>query len=111
MPSAGQSAQNIVSKFESHTSYICGKAFQTGLNVGSQLDNSKENKMTDTQGAKSLYLAKKRLEVTSPAIVVLNAFSDSSDLPKEGLSGLLWKFFWRDALIRRYLDVLFVIYS
>ena len=28
-----------------------------------------------------------------------------SDLPKEGLSGLLWKFFWRDALIRRYLDV------
>ena len=64
-----------------------------------------------TQGAKSLYLAKKRLEVTSPAIVVLNAFLDSSDLPKEGLSGLLWKFFWRDALIRRYVDVLFVIYS
>ena len=52
---------------------------------------------------------KKRLEVTSPAIVVLNAFLDSSDLPKEGLSGLLWKLFWRDALIRRYLDVLFVI--
>ena len=46
-----------------------------------------------TQGAKSLYLAKKRLEVTSPAIVVLNAFLDSSDLPKEGLSGLLWNFF------------------
>ena len=64
-----------------------------------------------TQGAKSLYLAKKGLEVTSPAIVVLNAFLDSSDLPKEGLSGLLWKFFWRDALIRRYLDVLFVINS
>ena len=63
----------------------------------------------NTQGAKSLYLAKKRLEVTSPAIVVLNAFLDSSNLPKEGLSGLLWKFFWRDALIRRYLDVLFVI--
>ena len=39
------------------------------------------------------YLAKKRLEVTSPAIVVLNAFLDSSDLPKEGLSGLLWNFF------------------
>ena len=38
-------------------------------------------------------------------------FLDSSDLPKEGLSGLLWKFFWRDALIRRYLDVLFVLYS
>ena len=64
-----------------------------------------------TQGAKSLYLAKKRLEVTSPAIVVLNAFLDSSDLPKEGLSGLLWNFFWRDAFIRRYLDILFVIYS
>ena len=63
----------------------------------------------NTQGAKSLYLAKKRLEVTSPAIVVLNEFLDSSDLPKEGLSGLLWKVFWRDALIRRYLDVLFVI--
>ena len=61
----------------------------------------------NTQGAKSLYLAKKRLEVTSPAIVVLNAFLDSSDLPKEGLSAL--EFFWRDALIRRYLDVLFVI--
>ena len=58
---------------------------------------------------KSLSCKKKRLEVTSPAIVVLNAFLDSSDLPKEGLSGLLWKFFWRDALIRRYLDVLFVI--
>ena len=39
-----------------------------------------------TQGAKSLYLAKKRLEVTSPAIVVLNAFLDSSDLPKEALT-------------------------
>ena len=61
----------------------------------------------DTQGAKSL--AKKRLGVTSPAIVVLNAFLDGSDLPKEGLSGLLWKFFWRDALIRQYLDILFVI--
>ena len=44
--------------------------------------------------------------MTSPAIVVLNAFLDSSDLRKEGLSGLLWKFFWRDALIRRYLDYL-----
>ena len=46
--------------------------------------------------------------MTFPAIVVLNAFLDSSDLPKEGLSGLLWKFVWRDALVRRYLDVLFV---
>ena len=36
---------------------------------------------------------KKRLEVTSPAIVVLNAFLDSSDFPKVGLSGILWKFF------------------
>ena len=35
-------------------------------------------------------ISQKRLEVTSPAIVVLNAFLDSSDLPKEGLSGLLW---------------------
>ena len=60
---------------------------------------------------KSLSRKKKRLEVTSPAIVVLNAFLDGSDLPEEGLSGLLWKFIWRDALIRRYLDVLFVIYS
>ena len=49
--------------------------------------------------------------MTSPAIVVLNAFLDSSDLPNEGLSGLLWKLFWRDALIRWYLDVLFVIYN
>ena len=47
MPSAGQSPQNIVSKFESHTIYFCRKAFQTGLNVGSQLDDSKENKMTE----------------------------------------------------------------
>ena len=45
----------------------------------------------------SISQKKKRLEVTSPAIVVLNAFLDSSDLPKEGLSGLLWKCFWRDA--------------
>ena len=60
-------------------------------------------------GSQKSLSRKKRLEVTSPAIVVLNAFLDSSDLPKEGLSGLLWKFFWRDALIRRYLDVLFVI--
>ena len=75
------------------------------------LDAKWESRNTCTQGAKSLYLAKKRLEVTSPAIVVLNAFLDSSDLPKEGLSGLLWKFVWHDASIRRYLDILFVIYS
>ena len=67
------------------------------------LSKNTKNRYTPayTQGAKSLYLAKKCLEVTSPAIVVLNAFLDSSDLPKEGLSGLLWKLFWRDALIRR----------
>ena len=47
--------------------------------------------------------------MTSPAIVVLNAFLDSSDFQEEELSGLLWKYFWRDASIRRYLDVLFVI--
>ena len=71
--------------------------------------NRLDEAVLTTQGAKSLYLAKKRLEVTSPAIVVLNVFLDSSDIPKEGPSGLLWKIFWRDALIRRYLDVLFVI--
>ena len=62
-------------------------------------------------GSQKSLSPKKRLEVTSPAIVVLNAFLNSSDLPKEGLSGLLWNFFWRDALIRRYLDILFAIYS
>ena len=43
-----------------------------------------------------LYLPKKRLEVTSFAIVVLTAFLDSPNLPKEGLSGLKGKFSWRD---------------
>ena len=69
------------------------------------------NYNTEYPGSQKSLSRKKRLEVTSPAIVVLNAFLDSSDLPKEGLSGLLWNFFWRDALIRRYLDVLFVINS
>ena len=32
---------------------------------------------------------KKRLEVTSPAIVVLNAFLDSSDLPKGNCFGVM----------------------
>ena len=64
---------------------------------------------TDIPREPKVSIPQKRLEVKSPAIVVLNAFLDSSDLPKEGLSGLLWKIFWRDALIRRYLDVLFVI--
>ena len=43
--------------------------------------------------------AQKRLEVTSSAIhvVVLSAFLDSPNLPKEGLSGLKGKFSWRDA--------------
>ena len=39
---------------------------------------------------------KKRLEVTSSAIVVLTIFFDSPNLPKEGLSGLKGKFSWRD---------------
>ena len=43
-----------------------------------------------------LYLPKERLEVTSSAIVVLTAFLDSPNLPKEGLSGLKGKFSWRD---------------
>ena len=38
----------------------------------------------------------KRLEVTSSAIVVLTAFLDSPNLPKEGLSELKGKFSWRD---------------
>ena len=49
-----------------------------------------------TQEPKSLYLPKKRLEVTSSAIVVLTAFLDSPNLPKEGLSGLKGNFSWRD---------------
>ena len=40
--------------------------------------------------------AKKWLEVTSSAIVVLTAFLDSPNLPKESLSGLKRKFSWRD---------------
>ena len=36
-------------------------------------------------------------EVTSSAIVVLTAFLDFPNLPKEGLSGLKGKFSWRDA--------------
>ena len=36
-------------------------------------------------------------EVTSSAIVVLSAFLDSPNLPKEGLSGLKGNFSWRDA--------------
>ena len=45
---------------------------------------------------KLLYQPQKRLEVTSSAIVVLTAFLDSPNLPKEGLSGLKGKFSWRD---------------
>ena len=40
--------------------------------------------------------AQKMLEVTSSAIVVLIAFLDSPNLPKEGLSGLKGKISWRD---------------
>ena len=52
--------------------------------------------MAVTLEPKLLYLLKKRLEVTSSAIVVLTAFLDSPNLPKEGLSGLKGKFSWRD---------------
>ena len=45
---------------------------------------------------KLLYLPKKRLEVTSTAIVVLTAFLDSHNHPKEDLSGLKGKFSWPD---------------
>ena len=45
---------------------------------------------------KLLYLPKNRLEVTSSAIVVLTAFLDSPNFPKEILSGLKEKFPWRD---------------
>ena len=34
-------------------------------------------------------------EVTSSAIVGLNAFLNSFDLPINGLGGLLWKYFWQ----------------
>ena len=40
--------------------------------------------------------AQKRLEMTSSAIVVLTAFLDSPNLPKEGLSGVKGKISWRD---------------
>ena len=45
---------------------------------------------------KLLYVPQKRLEVTSSATVVLTAFLDSPNLPKEGLSGLKGKFSWHD---------------
>ena len=51
----------------------------------------------DTLEPKFLYLPQKRLAVTSSAMVVLTAFLDSPNLPKEGLSGLKGKFSWRDA--------------
>ena len=62
---------------------LCGIRRLGGLQTGDGV-LPREPKVSITQ---------KRLEVTSPAIVVLNAFLDSSDLPKEGLSGLLWNFF------------------
>ena len=54
----------------------------------------------------SLSCKKNRLEVTSPAIVGLKAFLDSTYLPKEGLGGMLCRFFWRDGLNSWYLEVL-----
>ena len=38
-------------------------------------------------------------EVTSSAIVGLNAFLNSFNLPMNGLGGLLWKFFWQIGLL------------
>ena len=49
-------------------------------------------KSCPTLEPKLLYLPKKSLEVTSSAIVVLTAFLDSPNFPKEGLSGLKGKF-------------------
>ena len=37
--------------------------------------------------------------MTSSAIVGLNAFLNSSNLPMNGLGGLLWKFFWQIGLL------------
>ena len=42
-------------------------------------------------------------EVTSPAIVGLNAFLNSFNLPINGLGGLLWKFFWQIGLLTHVL--------
>ena len=53
-------------------------------------------KSCPTLEPKLLYLPKKSLEVTSSAIVVLTAFLDSHNFPKESLSGLKGKFSWRD---------------
>ena len=39
------------------------------------------------------------MEVTSSAIVGLNAFFNSFNLPINGLGGLLWKFFWHIGLL------------
>ena len=47
---------------------------------------------------KFLYLSYLGLEVTSSAIVGLSVFLDSPNLPKEGLSGLLWKFYCHNGL-------------
>ena len=44
--------------------------------------------------------------MSKPAIVGLNTFLESSDLPEEGLDGLLWRFFWCDGLTSWYLKVL-----
>ena len=44
-------------------------------------------------------------EVTSPAIVGLNAFLNSFNLPINGLGGLLRKFFWQIGLLTPYSEV------
>ena len=53
-------------------------------------------KCTDYSRTQIVVSAQKRFEVTSSAIVVLTAFLDSPNLPKEGLSGLKGKFSWSD---------------
>ena len=71
-------------KFNCHAFFliVCTAFTRDGL------DNTLEPKL--------LYLPQKSLEVTSSAIVVLTAFLDSTNLPKEGLSGLKGKFSWHD---------------
>ena len=64
------------------------------LSLGQGYRNTSTDRIT--LEPKLLYLPQKRLEVTSSAIVVLTAFLDSPNLPKEGLSELKGKFSWRD---------------
>ena len=57
-------------------------------------DLIKNEQASITLEPKLLYLPQKRLEVTSSAIVVLTAFLDNPNLPKEGLSVLKGNFSW-----------------